>query len=620
MNRQLNKGAFFVPLAYIAIIVGLIYLQFSGASIFTENFGNIMLSGTLDIGSDSEDPAVASVSVEYRGLQFNFDEERPLLIETRSNGELRLMISGYQRIEDSLVLYFEEGVEIAFINDRDAEQLVIDSRVPENLGTPESVRIPFLISTGAQASLTENFPGLDISAGGERYILALPPRSYVALETGLLNIPGDSLERSIRYTRRAAGNENIFDLWFQNQLEEIPEALYQAEVDDYIERSYLAWRSNRFDTSSGTWQMRDGSPRFSESILVNVLAEAWSRNEYTRVFNDMRSAADLFPLELSYRSSVFLGNLRTITNEMESVDRQENIRISNMINQANPMVFLKPDLFQYVTDRGSENLLDNLVAFTESLAPTSLTALEALGLSANYYLGVFPDQEVRQILSRFEGVFEELMLPSIARVDEGFFFQTEPGIADSYYTILAGKTLIEMGNRGVGGESGQSGQLISLGRNMILSVLRLSDQLGFLPAQIELTAGAISATLGTSNPEDIYPLLTQNPFYPREISLYEYFGRGAWTYTIMSDYEIDARPGEFLLNFQNTPNRTHFIFFRGMPDIDPLNGMELFGIIWRNAPDFEIYSKGRYYNPDRGTLMIKFFDDESDQDIVVFYE
>jgi hypothetical protein len=175
MNRQLNKGAFFVPLAYIAIIVGLIYLQFSGASIFTENFGNIMLSGTLDIGSDSEDPAVASVSVEYRGLQFNFDEERPLLIETRSNGELRLMISGYQRIEDSLVLYFEEGVEIAFINDRDAEQLVIDSRVPENLGTPESVRIPFLISTGAQASLTENFPGLDISAGGERYILALPP-------------------------------------------------------------------------------------------------------------------------------------------------------------------------------------------------------------------------------------------------------------------------------------------------------------------------------------------------------------------------------------------------------------------------------------------------------------
>jgi hypothetical protein len=316
---------------------------------------------------------------------------------------------------------------------------------------------------------------------------------------------------------------------------------------------------------------------------------------------------------------VFLGNLRKLTNDLESADRQENIRISNMINQANPMVFLKQDLFKYVSDRGSESTLDNLVAFTESLAPGSLNGLEALGLSSNYYLGDFPDDEVRQILSRFEGTFEEIILPSIVRVDEGFFFQTEPGIADSYYTILAGKTLIAAGMQGVGGESGQSGQLISLGRNLILSVLRLSDQLGFLPAQIELTAGAISATLGTSNPEDIYPLLTDNPFYPREISLYAELGRGAWAYTIMSDYRLESQPGTFAMNFTNTPNRTHFLFFRGMPDIDPLNGMELFGIIWRNAPDFEIYSKGRYYNPDSETLMIKFFDDESDQDIVIYY-
>jgi hypothetical protein len=295
MNRQLNKGAFLVPLLYIAIIAGLIYLQFSGASIFTENFGNIMLSGTLDIGSDADEPAIASVAVEYRGLQFNFDGEHPLIVETRNSGEQGLMVSGYRRLEDSLVLFFDRGAELRFVNDSETEQLVIESSIPEVLGTPESIRIPFLISTGAQATQTDNFPGLDITNAGERYILALPPRSYVNLDQGLMNIPGDSIDRSIRYTRRAAGNENIFDMWFQNQMEEIPEALYQAEVDDYIERSYLAWRSNRFNSTSGTWQMRDGEPRFSEAILVNVLAEAWARNEYTRVFNDMRSAADLFP-------------------------------------------------------------------------------------------------------------------------------------------------------------------------------------------------------------------------------------------------------------------------------------------------------------------------------------
>ncbi len=619
MNRQLNKGAFFVPLLYIAIIAGLVYVQFSGASIFTENLGSILLSGTMDLSDESDNSAIASIDVEYKGLRFSFDGETALTLESRSDTLRELFISGYRRDDRLLTLFFDDGVELRFQNDEDLDQLIIDTNIPPSLGSVMSLRIPFRTSIGAEAESTENFPGLDISSNGERYILALPPRSYVNDELGLLNIPGDGVSRSIRYTRRAAGNENIFELWFQNQLEEIPAALYQAELDDYIERSYLAWRSNRFNPATGTWQMRGEASRFSESILVNVLAEAWARNEYTRVFNDMRSAADLFPLDLSYRSSVFLGNLRRITNDLDGIDRQESIRINNMVNQGNAMVFLKQDLFKFVSNRGSSELLANLVAFSEGLSAGSLSPLEALGLSSNYYLGDFPDREIRQILSRFEGTFEELLLPSIVRVDEGFFFQSEPGIADSYYTILAGKTLIAAGEASAGNENSQSTQLISLGRNMILSVLRLSDQLGFLPAQIELTAGAISATQGTTNPEDIYQLLQENPFYPREVSLYQQFGQGSWLYTIMPDFRIESRTGEFSLSLENTPNRTHYIFFRGLPDIDPLNGMELFGIIWRNAPDFEIYSKGRYYNPDSETLMIKFFDDEVDQDIIIYY-
>lgn len=613
MNRQLKKGAFFAPIIYLAIIIGLIYVQFSGASIFTESFGKILLSGTMDLSSNGDDPAIASVVIEYEGLQFNFDENNPLILELRNNNSSELMINGYQRQDDNLTLFFDGGIELRFQNDAAGDQLLIQSSIPESAGPVASMRIPFQISTGSQATPTDNFPGIDISSGGERYILALPPRSYVNFEQGLMNVPGDGLDRTIRYTRRAAGNQNIFEVWFQNQLEEIPDSIYTAEVEDFIDRAYLAWRSNRFNSASGTWQMRDGEPRFSEDIIINVLAEAWERNEYTRVFNDMRSAADLFPLELSYRSSVFLGNLRTTTNDLVALDRQENIRLSNMINQTNPMVFLKQNLFQYVIDRGSSSMLDNLITFTDSISPSNLDALEALGLASNYYLGEFPDDELRQTLSRFESQFEEILLPNIARVDEGFFFQTEPGIADSYYSILAGKTLL------AAGESQQNSQLISLGKNMILSVLRLSDQLGFLPAQIELTAGAISATQDTLNPEAVYPLLSDNPYYPREISLYNELGQGVWAYSIMSNYELDGGSNEFTMNFKNTVNRTHYIFFRGIPDIDPLNGMELFGIIWRNAPDFEIYSKGRYYNSDSETLMIKFFDDEVDQDIRLFF-
>ncbi len=604
--------AFLAPLIYIAIITGLIFIQFSGGGIFTENLGQILLSGTLDISSDIKNPAIASVMIEYEGLRFSFDEKNPLRIET-AGGEHALHISGYRRDKNSVVLYFENNTELEFQNDSNAEQLIILNNLRERFGEILSMRLPFRIATGVNIQPTENFPGLDISNGDERYILALPPRSYINDDLGLINIPGEEVDKSIRYTKRAAGNETVFDLWFQNQMEEIPASVFTGEINDYIDRAYLAWQSNRYNPTTGTWRMRDEPRRFREAILISLLSEAWKRNEYNRAFNEMRNAADIFPLELSYRSSVFLGNLRKVTNDLDNAERQESIRISNMINQGNAMVFIKEELFQYATDRRTPNLLNNLLRFTENLSPTNLTGLESLGISMNYYLGKNNDAEISSILARFEDLIEEKVLPDIARVDEGFFFQTEPGIADSYYTVLAAQTFI------AAGEQRSNEKYVHLGRNMLLSVLRLGDQMGFLPAKIELTAGAISATLGTLPPENIYHLIHNNPYYPRHISLSNEFGAGSWMYSLIGEFQRNSSPGELSLNFQNTPSRTHYIFFRNIPPIDPLNGMELFGIIWRNAPDFEIYSKGRYYNADSRTLMVKFFDDERNQKIKLYY-
>jgi len=47
--------------------------------------------------------------------------------------------------------------------------------------------------------------------------------------------------------------------------------------------------------------------------------------------------------------------------------------------------------------------------------------------------------------------------------------------------------------------------------------------------------------------------------------------------------------------------------------------MELFGQTWRDAPDFEIYSKGRHYDQGSDTLMIKYYDDSVRREIVLFY-
>lgn len=611
MNRKIRKSVLLIPVLYIAIIVFLIFFQFSGGSVFTEKFGQITLNGKLGIREDIENPPISSVVVEYSGLQFIFDDDHPLIIETAHNTDMPFAIAGYRQENNDLVVFFDQDVELVFRHDQN--QLTIVNKIPETLNNPTSLRIPFMLRTGSRAESIENFSRLNVNSGAGRYILTLPPRSYVDMEKQLINIPEDGLEKSIRYTLRTADNETISALLSEDQLEEISLEQYQAEIRNFTDRAYLGWGSGRYNPSSGTWLLDDEEARFSEEALISLLSEAWLRNEYTRNFNEMRTAADIHPLELTYRSSVFLGNLRNMTNRLDAEERQENIQINNMVNQNNALIFLNPNLFQYIEQQANNDLRTNLLLFVENLLPGTLTSLEALGLCMNYYLNPPANDETRQILSRFESLVEEKILPSIEWTNEGFFFLTDDGIADAYYSVIAGRVFIEAGI------SKQNEGLINLGRSMVMSVIRLGNQFSLIPAKIEIVAGAVSTTEGILLPEKIYPLITDNPYYPRTVSLIDYFGSGSWGYGIFDSYEIASGQGELNFSFVHNPDRTHYMFFRGISNVDPLSGMELFGIIWRDAPDFEIYSKGRYYNANNNTLMIKFFDDETQQRIRIFY-
>jgi integrase len=48
---------------------------------------------------------------------------------------------------------------------------------------------------------------------------------------------------------------------------------------------------------------------------------------------------------------------------------------------------------------------------------------------------------------------------------------------------------------------------------------------------------------------------------------------------------INIKPDEYRFNLSYPRSRMHHLFFRGLNTIDPLSGMQLFGITWRNAPD-----------------------------------
>ena len=106
------------------------------------------------------------------------------------------------------------------------------------------------------------------------------------------------------------------------------------------------------------------------------------------------------------------------------------------------------------------------------------------------------------------------LLGSIVRSGELFFLQSAPGQIDVRLSAIAGVALIESA-AALGNDA-----LTAVGRNLVLSVLSLSDRYGMLPASLVVRGESIEQDDGLIPPETIYPFVAENPAYPHQVSLY----------------------------------------------------------------------------------------------------
>ena len=610
MKRKFNASYVVIPLVYAVLIFTLIMLQFSGGKLFNVTIGPISLNGSFTMAGGSAKKQLASLTVQVQGIKFVFDKDHPVRLQNPDDSFVDLELQGYTSTNQGFSLSFNHDIQmnIQYVEGT-ANVVTIGIDLPQSTLAPKSLRLPYQPAGDASITVSQGQQSLDIAWHGNNYQLIMPSRSFADESAKLLVIPGES-SRSFRIAQKATGEKNIIE---DIQVPSISQKDYQETLGNYITTAYNGWKTSRYNSSSGTWAFRDGENRFSEEAMIDLLAEAWQRDEYTRVFNEMRTTADQHPAQMTWRSAPFMGNLRRVTNELSSLDRDESGRINDLLDQKNNDLYLTPNLFRFALDRGTADLAANLIRYTEALKPEDLQPVQLLGILQNLYLGDLPDPNLETMLGRFNGLIKTAIIPSIIHVDEGFFFQVKPDKSDGYYTVLAGRVLEKAGEK-----SGDE-RLVALGRNMVSSVLKLADDLGFVPSQIDFSAGAISAMLKYKGPEDFYWLLQSNSAYPHEVSLYPQLGPGHWFYSLAQVNSINVKPDEYRFNLSYPRSRTHYLFFRGLNTIDPLSGMQLFGITWRNAPDFEVYSKGRYYNPDTKTLMIKYYDDSVQRDIVVWY-
>ncbi|NBB89711.1 MAG: hypothetical protein GVY23_00725 [Spirochaetes bacterium] len=612
MKSRLRGAFVLIPVVYAGVILFLLFLQFSDGQRFYESTDGLTLEGRMTPTVERESSSISSVRVSYRGVAFEFNEEASLRVTHEDNDEIMLHPWSYSTTDSGFRIRFENDATLSFdLSRSDGEELRVRPELPEALLPASSISLPVTTTGGATLQRT-TLPGIfPVRFESNTYHLAPPPRSELDTERNVLRIPTDSGTQTVSYLQASTQQQDVFTTWFSDDRQRIPADEYENTVTSFIDDAYIGWSNTRLNDGSGTWDMRSGSPAFSELILTATLAEAWQRDEYTPVFTDMRRAADQHLDQVSLLSAPFLGNLDEIREQYLEADERQTTRLLELARNSDPELFRSPGLAKFAIDRGSEELYRAVLAATEDIDFVETNMAQAIGMLRNYYLADFPTEESREAFSRFAPIIETRLLPNLYRAeDEGFFLRSGPGRVEVFQSIVAGRIL-----QAAGAEQEDS-RLQSAGRRLVSSSLALADDTGFLPAVLYVGADGLEGVEGAIGPERVYSLLSNNPAYPARISLAEEVGPGTWIQAVAEFTEIGIASDRYRFVIDYPRNRTHYIIMQGVP---PFSEMELFGQQWRTDPAFESYIKGRHYDRDSQTLMIKYTDNSVRGEIILEY-
>lgn len=610
MAKKYRRAYLLAPLIYLAVIVGLLFLQFSSGERFTRNVGTMSVSGTRVTPVEGGGAGVRSVRLSFNGLMLEFDDDSGLVIETPQQlVELTPRDIAYG--DAAVLILFGEDVELV-AQDLTAEYGELHLRV--NLGnyggSASRVSIPFDLSSDAAPVDQETGTFISIATNGETFFLTTPGRSSVDPLNRKIVLSAADAGQTVRYVQASTDGRSVINTYFRDGDLWIGEADLDAEIDTYVQAGYDGWREERYTPSMGTWRGRDGRAEFREEILTAYLAEAWRRDQYERAFAEMRRAADLHTDSLGLLSAPFVGSLDRAREQFLAADAAEAARIEGLLQAGDPRVFETPDLFRFAVDHVSLDLYERLVEFARTVPFASLQIPTVVALLRHHALAVHPVEEIGHVTGRFVPLLEDRVLPALVHADGGFFIQSSPGQVDVRTSLDAGLVLEELGRRDT------NEQHIMIGRNLIRSVLARADQYGLLPATLHVRGGSVEREDGGIDPAEVYPLLVDNPNYPHEVSLY---GEGraegfVFSAVPVSVVEITEEQWRFRLSYPRL--RTHHVIVQGAP---PIARMELFGQQWRDASDFEIYSKGRHYVASSQTLLVKYYDDSTQRDMVLYF-
>lgn len=621
MNIPIPRRYFLIPVVYIALISALVAMEFTGTVKIEERVNNLSVTALVPARRGGDPQILRRLDITTDGFHLSFSRQEPLEFRLSSGRSVYAYLSGYAVLPGSVEIDFGDRLRLIIqtgnkAGGTDRNRVAIETDLLEEA----TLLLPFLYADGFSVDQFAGLPLLSLSKTYKRgqtiTAISLPADSTIDLRNGekkgtiiLRNSTGGF--SSFYVTRLDKPGPEVVSHWFQTQYRYPGSDEYNAIVENYVETAFLGWTYTRYSRTSGTWRMPDATQSFDENILSAALTEAVRRGTTSETADRFREGIQRHAEETTWISAPHLGDI---------VDKGENIgegdidrirNIETMISEEDLSLFSSPDLLSFIADRAPTPLFQDLAEFAARVDIEEIEARYAPGL-LNLYL---ESREIEDPLSAafdgFDSAVEASIFPAIWLTDQGYFLGSNNGSIDILTSVRAGAAVARIGVY-------QANPFYeAIGLELIASVLSLSGSEGFLPAVLRMDGRTVIGSSGYIKPEEIYPLISGDTYYPHYVSLSNALGSRGWAWTAAEEFQGRQNGSSIELSFTYPVDESHHMIING---IEPFSFITLFGIRWKSDPRFQFYGSGWFYDEGRKTLFVKITHSQEMEEIVISYE
>jgi hypothetical protein len=607
MKSRLSKRYYLIPALYIVLIALFVQLHVTGGGrITTEKVGPVQLwykeAGGMGKG-------VEAARISLYGFTVNLSD----------GVEFRASDGSSQRVGIRSVATEEGSVEITLAN---GGVLTVSNGYPAGAGM---FRFPQLFAPSADYRGVAFFYQAP-QDGGE----ALPVLPFALQRTGELEIPHDSLPIAVARgdgesyicagarSLQSEGNtlwaslpagEGIPDVvispysgeelrraWVLGDTRATSREEFAKAYASYLDTAYAGWKE-RYRSDSIGWRRSAGTEAAAEKIVTAFAAESLRRNGETGL-GRFQAALDEGIAQESLLSTPFLDSVVEQDEASRSGERSRAAEISAAVDEGDPAFFADaPDLAPFLVWHGDQALIRSVDDFAATLAGENrLEADEAAGLFIFYstaaakYPSLFPDT------TETGEAFLSLLMSHFVRRDNGLLYADSERV-DVATGIALARSLIRYG------EERDDPFAAQLGYTLADELLSRADEEGFLPAR--LLPGETDFKPGGEQlaPESIYPHISDNPFYPRVVSLAREIDPQIRLYTAAQAVGAVRNGNTVTITLDYEVGETEHVIVRG---IGNFSNFFFYGLRWSSDRRFQNYAVGGwYYSDERDALYMK---------------